>query len=420
MPRSAVPQYLGQYLDERLLKQASPGLRFHMYLPIWTNRADQEQEVKKRSQQRSPEAQEVEDLLNNKGMDKTIAELQEKKSNRVPRLWQKNDFAAQKAWECITHLNDDDRTRMAALAKRQQAMIESLPESDTLVFDRLGTAPFITGMGNKHPLENGFAFLDPYGLPYLPGSGVKGVLRAAARELAHGDWGDPQGWKQYYEVKTNREEIPKRLSVIDLLFGTDPEEAQRQRAFRFRGLLDIWDVIPQVEGDQLMVEIMTPHQSKYYRGEDTPHESDHPTPIPFLAVPPGSRYMFCIRIDRSRLRCLGLEASLGEQWQDLLQAAMDHAGFWLGFGAKTSQGYGVMQQDPDAERHRQQDREERKKELQERREAEQLAAMTPEERERREAQDKISQFRKKTAEASSMITSLAESTIRSAASSSRK
>lgn len=40
----------------------------------------------------------------------------------------------------------------------------------------------------EHLLENGFAFLNPYGLPYLPGSGVKGVLRQAAREVDKKSW----------------------------------------------------------------------------------------------------------------------------------------------------------------------------------------------------------------------------------------
>ena len=42
----------------------------------------------------------------------------------------------------------------------------------------------------EHPLENGFAFLQPYGLPYLAGSGVKGVLRQTARLLAENAFGE--------------------------------------------------------------------------------------------------------------------------------------------------------------------------------------------------------------------------------------
>ena len=41
------------------------------------------------------------------------------------------------------------------------------------------TAPFVTGMGNPHPLENGFTWHPTLGMPYLPGSAVKGLVRAA-------------------------------------------------------------------------------------------------------------------------------------------------------------------------------------------------------------------------------------------------
>lgn len=46
------------------------------------------------------------------------------------------------------------------------------------------TAPFVTGMGNPHPLENGFTWHPTLGMPYLPGSAVKGLVRAAV-ELAY-------------------------------------------------------------------------------------------------------------------------------------------------------------------------------------------------------------------------------------------
>jgi len=35
-----------------------------------------------------------------------------------------------------------------------------------------------------------------------------------------------------------------------------------------------------------------------------------------------------------------------KNWQTLIQSAFDHAGKWLGFGAKTAVGYGRMQLDP--------------------------------------------------------------------------
>ncbi|RMD62205.1 hypothetical protein D6833_07245, partial [Candidatus Parcubacteria bacterium] len=58
-------------------------------------------------------------------------------------------------------------------------------------------APLITGGGNPHPVENGFAFLNPYGVPYLAASGVKGTLRRVAEEMAlegEGGWTIAHVW----------------------------------------------------------------------------------------------------------------------------------------------------------------------------------------------------------------------------------
>ena len=77
---------------------------------------------------------------------------------------------------------------LSAVCRRQQALASALPEEQRQIIDALSTAPFATGLGLEHPVDNGFAFLTPYGLPYLAGSGVKGVLRQAAVEL-RGDGG---------------------------------------------------------------------------------------------------------------------------------------------------------------------------------------------------------------------------------------
>jgi hypothetical protein len=147
---------------------------------------------------------------------------------------------------------------MQALAQRQHVFAKPFVKSGALVvLEAYSIAPFTTGLGNEHPLENGFAFLSPYGLPYLPGSGVKGVVRQAARELASGDWGDTNGWDldESYLFRIGKEEI--RLSLLDILFGRETPSGESGHV---RGALSFWDVIPQIEGERLAVEVMTPHQ----------------------------------------------------------------------------------------------------------------------------------------------------------------
>ncbi len=329
--------------------------------------------------------------------------------------------------------------------------------------DAVATAPFVTGMGMEHPLENGFAFLDPYGVPYLPGSSVKGVLRRAAEELALFE-ADSRGWtlaavwwlfgfdassgffgrgkKDDPEpIREERErwhgayrkwsagfspqtppgesgsaapgphdpggilEAFRRLvdrggklgtTAADFLQALE-EDASARNSIHTRGSLGFRDVIPLPgKGDtaNLRVDIMNPHYTHYYQGKEPPHDAGSPNPIFYLTVPPGWRFPFTVDL----LPVRGLPAWFTEEtegvprWQALLHAAFEHAFDWLGFGAKTSLGYGGMDVDREAEERarkeaeaRQREEERRQREEEERRAREEeearLAAMTPLERE---------------------------------------
>lgn len=307
MSQAAVPNYLGKDFSE-----APPGHRFSLYLEAWN--AD----------------------------------------------WKLDDRNKTQAIKRVLLLPDDSVKALNALRDRQLKLAQALGAE---IFDALATAPFATGLGIEHPLENGFAFLDPHGLPYLPGSGVKGVLRAAACELATGDWVDNEDWEE---------------KTIPSLFGSEPRENSLER-----GALSFWDVIPQLPENkstkkvEMRVDVMTPHQNHYYQDGSTPHDSGQPIPIPFLTVPAGALFRFVVTCDERRLP----ERLKGDGWKKLLRAAFEHAYEWLGFGAKTAVGYGAMQIDPEAaaatERKRLSDEEERRRLAAEDARKQQLAQMSP-------------------------------------------
>jgi len=212
---------------------------------------------------------------------------------------------------------------MQALGTRQQAMALALPAAQCCVIDAKAMAPFATGLGLEHPIENGFAFLSPYGLPYLAGSSVKGVLRRAAEEL----------------------EIAAPL--IAALFGVeDAKDAESSH----RGALSCWDVLPQF--DAMTVEIMTPHQSGYYLADESPHEAGQPTPISFLALPATATFRFVLCFEPSLVP--DAERVALRDWQALVMRVATHAFDWLGFGAKTAVGYGAMAEDETARQQREQ------------------------------------------------------------------
>lgn len=283
--------------------------------------------------------------------------------------WASDDWSMPKAKtpafpEIAKALPDYSRAQLAALVERQTALA-ALAGDSVLALPMCATAPFATGLGNEHPLENGFAFLTPYGLPYLAGSGIKGVIRRAAEELASGDWGDAHGWTQ---------------DAIRALFGPGEKDPTRDDN-PLQGALVFWDVFPQppasARNDKplLAVEIMTPHHGDYYQKATTPHNSESPNLIPFLAVAAGARFAFHVECRPRRLN-----GELRERWRRLVEAAFDHAGQWLGFGAKTAVGYGRMQLDPEVARARQQERDQRDAQEAALRTAAERAAKPPAER----------------------------------------
>lgn len=213
-----------------------------------------------------------------------------------------------------------------ALVERQRRSVQSLSPETMLIVDAVATSPFTTGLGIEHPVENGLAFLTPYGLPYLAGSGVKGVLRRAAEDAV-------------LDGLLRKEDV-------ELFFGTDNQSddyASKSGEELRRGVLSFWDVFPMPSsnpGDnvRLCVELMTPHHSEYLQQGKSPHDSEQPNPIPFLALPAGSSFRFIVtcqteRIDDSRIRA---------NWKSILQDRFAEAFAWLGFGAKTAVGYGAM------------------------------------------------------------------------------
>ena len=355
MPVAAIPRYLGQNFSS-----ASPGMRFGMYLALWTSPEDQERETRQRAGKKSAQARELKQYLNQHGMEQTIAHLVRR--NKLPGLWEKNDSDHTAIWRNICALTPQDQALTRALLQRQQAQADTYPTGSLWHLPAQSTAPFTTGLGNEHPLENGFAFLWPYGLPYLPGSGVKGVIRQAALELAQGVWGDRQGWS---EEKTYTLKIAgknRALNMTDILLGLQSSDGDDAH---FRGVLSFWDVIPRIHGAELAVDIMTPHQKHYYQDGASPHESGQPLPLSFLTLPPNTDFAFYLTCDLPRLKKLAPDLLTEEaglaRWQQLLNAAFEHAFQWLGFGAKTAVGYGVMQIDPAESKRRARQAEQQRK-----------------------------------------------------------
>lgn len=281
---AATPRYM-QDNAAGFYEQLSPGLAFYTFFPIWTNQ------------------------------------------------WKLDGHAKTDALQKVLTYSDSSRKQTEALIKRQNLLIKTVGDNLGLSVSAKSSSPFMTGTGMEHPLENGFAFLNPYGLPYLPGSSVKGVLRNTARLLAEDAFGEGnQGWTG---------------DTILTLFGSEVPRGQEESDHFRRGALTFWDVIVSPksvttggkESQSMKVDILTPHQSHYLQGTATPHDSGEPNPVPFLCVGPGAEFNFHVQANA------GLLGDCTDNWQELIHACFTYAFDWLGFGAKTAVGYGILAMD---------------------------------------------------------------------------
>ena len=196
---------------------------------------------------------------------------------------------------------------------------------------------FVTGLGREHPVENGFAWHHTLGTPYLPGSSVKGVVRAWAE-----GWHEWAGKKEDELSAEEQAELETYEQDLKRIFGdTDKTGA---------GSVIFLDALPK-EPVQLKADVMTPHYGPYYQDKaaKTPPADWHsPNPIPFLVVQAGASFVFGIlprrHSEKSRDDC--------NRVRDWLEDAL----CWSGAGAKTAVGYGRFTVDGRAQQEAEQER----------------------------------------------------------------
>lgn len=203
--------------------------------------------------------------------------------------------------------------------KRRKALISAL-NGDEKEFTT--SWRFVSGLGMGHVLETGFVWHRILGVPYLPGSSVKGLIRAWAdpktdkKTGEHLGWGDPDMWND-----------------VKRLFGDSDKIGA--------GSLIVFDAIP-VEKPKLEVDIMNPHYGDYYNKKKDdkgqlipPADYLSPSPIFFLTVARDTTFSFALASRNKDMEAGKKEVARGFA---LLTEALNN----LGAGAKTAVGYGYF------------------------------------------------------------------------------
>ena len=163
----------------------------------------------------------------------------------------------------------------------------------------------IVGLGSDSVIETSIAFHRVYGVPYLPGSALKGVARRFARQALGDAWAEG-------------------AYAFNVMFGKTDDNAS------FRGLVTFHDALPLPGKWHLVPDTITVHHSEYYTSTKAnvppPSDGDEPQPVPFLAV-----------TGEFLLPLSGPLAWVGAAKKILSLALSD-----CGIGAKTAIGYGRM------------------------------------------------------------------------------
>lgn len=227
-------------------------------------------------------------------------------------------------------------------AKKGKHFLEVMKQSrkeGVLTFEAtLGARMMINMAGGV--IENAGIALDRcLGLPFIPGSAVKGITRAQAL------------WEIKEETDSSKKKEKLRFAM--LIFGFGGQDIKRNGAFGwaggesvakeiassiqaedFKGTVCFLPAYP-TSSPQIVVDMVNPHYREYYSGRRQ-RATDDEAPIPnyFPAVKEGTSFGFALMINRIPQGVT--QEQLLEQSKTWLENALTEKGV----GAKTAAGYG--------------------------------------------------------------------------------
>lgn len=174
-----------------------------------------------------------------------------------------------------------------------------------------------------------------FGLPYIPGSAVKGVCRHTALE----------------ELRTaSKDRQAELLAALAAVFGTADNDFQNGdlkpwaglcsgRNADHKGAVSFLPAYPVNRETRIAVDLTNVHYPDYYRrGRDEDLSNERPQPNPFPVVEVGAQFAFCLVLNG-----VNKDANLLTHARRWLEAALTVRGL----GAKTAAGYGWFSIRPD-------------------------------------------------------------------------
>lgn len=167
----------------------------------------------------------------------------------------------------------------------------------------------VIGLGGETVLETDLTLHHLYGIPFIPGSALKGLTRAYVTG-------------EIDEHKSKR--IEDDDETVNRIFGS------QDRA----GTVLFFDAMPLNGEVKFVVDIMNPHYPEYYSGTKPPTNDQSPVPVIFLTVT-DTIFTFALAPRNPKDDKHKAHVELAKGW---LQSALEK----YGIGGKTSAGYGYF------------------------------------------------------------------------------
>jgi len=248
-----------------------------------------------------------------------------------------------------------------------------LPASSSNLYARLRSRMMLNMSGGA--MENANVCLDRYGIPYIPGSAIKGCARRAALAALH-EWSEtktkPSGSDNAFTASCQPFKAPEAmLEAIASVFGwgdmdwkqgadfawamsstdstecglpaRDPQsKGQGSRSKQFSGTIAFLPAYPNTD-PTLELDVLTPHHGDYYsEKKDTQgrlvmpfaHDTENPVPVYFPSVKSqeGTQNYYTFPL----LPLRNADTQLLGYARTWLKCGLET----FGIGAKTAAGYG--------------------------------------------------------------------------------
>lgn len=192
----------------------------------------------------------------------------------------------------------------------------------------------VIGMGNESVYETSMTLHHIYGIPYIPGSAIKGVVRSHIITEAFAEAEKDQG-----DSKKIEERSLSDPGFCDI-FGCPQKSFYKESR---QGKIIFFDAFP-LSKPQIKPDVMNPHYGPYYSdssGTVPPADYHNPKPIFFLTVV-DTEFRFIIGIKEKDNNTIQQgefkdKYPLETAYECMKKALCEH-----GIGAKTAVGYGYM------------------------------------------------------------------------------